>query len=163
MKKMILIITGSVAANKGIELYLHLQKNYMINLFLTKNAQKFIKNLPMIKNEAHQNVDLIVVYPASHNFIAKIANGFCDEICSITFNSFNAPKIIFPSMNTKMYKNNANLRNLVLLKNNNIEVFEPKIGLLACKSIGLGRAWEWKEVAVTINNFFNNQKLVINN
>lgn len=162
MKKIILIITGSIAANKGIELYFHLQKHYQVNLFLTKNAEKFIENIPNNnENSDWQTANLLVVYPASHNFIAKIAHGVCDEKCSEIFNAFLFTKMVFPVMNTNMYENKANLRNCDLLKTANIKVFKPKIGVLACKRIGIGRAWEWQEVANLIDVFFKN-KIIIN-
>lgn len=172
IKKIILIITGSIAAPKGIELYNDLKKHYQVELVLSRGAQKFIQTMPkdahieMFKQDFYDkshaslhieialNADLLIVYPASHNFIAKISHGLSDDLSTLVFSATNSHKMIFPAMNTHMFNNPANLNNIKLLSSFGIEVLMPQTGLLACNAIGLGRAWEWIDVTNHINQFF---------
>ncbi|AGR42102.1 bifunctional phosphopantothenoylcysteine decarboxylase/phosphopantothenate--cysteine ligase CoaBC [Spiroplasma diminutum] len=162
MKKQInLIISGGIAASKSIELYNLLKKDFEVKLIVTKNAKKFIKleNLEYIDEifdrdfyDSHHYGDHIkiafestlnIVYPASYNFIGKIANGISDDIASLVFAVSNYNTILFPSMNSNMYLNPILTKNKdLLLSTGNVHWVEPKYGKLASGHEGIGRALE---------------------
>ncbi|AHF61156.1 hypothetical protein P344_04490 [Spiroplasma mirum ATCC 29335] len=186
MKKIVLAITGSVAAFKGLKLYEALKKKYHVELVLTKGALHFLENLPAeinteifphdyySKNNPSEHIriakdsNLFICYPATHNFIAQIANGFTDSLASLVYSATDAYKIVFPTMNTVMYNSPANLRNLETLARDGVEVLPAKYGLLACKIYGIGRAWEWEDVLAHVEEYFSfqdqfqNRKVLLN-
>lgn len=167
MKKIILIITGSIAAPKALDLYNLLSKKYQVTVLVTPSARKFVKFPPDLafhddfldqdfyERSDHINhidfayqTELIVVYPATLTFISKAALGICDNLPLATFFASTAKKIIFPAMNHNMYHNAALQRNLVLLAQDaSVEVTEPDRGLLATRITGDGRLKE-PEVAM---------------
>lgn len=180
MKKIILVITGSIAAYKGINLYKELKKKYIVELILTKDSLNFFKKKPITaktkifikkyynKKDLSEHIiisnqtDLFIVYPATQNFIAQIANGFTNNLASLLFSVTKSYKMIFPTMNSNMYLSNANLRNLNKLKSDGNQIYEPRIGALACNMVGIGRAWEWEDVIIEINNFLDLKKILKN-
>lgn len=167
MKKIILIITGSIAAPKALDLYNLLSKKYEVTILVTPSAKKFVKfpkglkiHDDLLAQDFYQKgdhinhidfayqTDLIVVYPATLTFISKAALGICDNLPLATFFASTAKKIIFPAMNNNMYHNLALQRNLTLLaQDTNIQVTEPDRGLLATRITGDGRL---KEPAVAM-------------
>lgn len=159
MKKIILIITGSIAAKKACSLVKKLQQLSEVLVITTKNAIKFVDlqqlqalttvfNDDSIDQQSQKslhidlvnNTDLLIVYPATQNFIAKISHGFSDDLASLVFSSAQCYKMIFPAMNSHMYLNAANLKNIQLLKSFEVEVLKPLTGKLACHTNGIGRA-----------------------
>ncbi|MFX4057090.1 MAG: bifunctional phosphopantothenoylcysteine decarboxylase/phosphopantothenate--cysteine ligase CoaBC [Spiroplasma sp. hy2] len=171
MAKIILVITGSIAAHKGLHLYEALKKEHDVELLLTQDALKFLKDWPTTaKTEIFmkqyydkkdlsehitiaEQVDLFVVYPATQNFIAQIAHGFTNTLASLVYSATQSYKMIFPAMNSKMYLSPANLRNLAQLIVDGNQIYEPRSGMLACNMVGIGRAWEWEDVLKEIKQF----------
>lgn len=167
MKKIILIITGSIAAPKALDLYKLLSKKYEVTILVTPSAKKFVKfpddveihddflDQDFYQRSDHINhidfsyqTDLIVVYPATLTFISKAALGICDNLPLATFFASTTKKIIFPAMNHNMYHNSALQRNLILLaQDGSVEVTAPDRGLLATRITGDGRLKE-PEVAM---------------
>ncbi|MBE4704028.1 bifunctional phosphopantothenoylcysteine decarboxylase/phosphopantothenate--cysteine ligase CoaBC [Spiroplasma platyhelix] len=162
MKKVILIITGSIAAPKALELYNLLKQSYEVTVLVTPSAKKFVRFPENIKvhddfldQEFYQREDkinhiefayshdLIVVYPATMTFISKAALAICDNLPLATFFASKANKIIFPAMNHNMYHNQAMQRNLALLAQDaSVSVTQPDYGLLATRISGDGRLKE---------------------
>jgi len=188
MKNINLIITGGIAASKAKQLYNLLIKKYNVNIILTKNAHKFVdfKNCDYTDQIFNQEfyddnhtfgdhlklacvADLNIVYPATYNYIGKIANGIADDMPSLLFAAAKMPFFLFPSMNFNMYENSIFKKNKEILKKlYNVKWINAKVGKMASRHIGIGRALEPGEVYDIINNHFNefykfsNKKLLIN-
>ncbi len=178
-KKILLIITGSVAAYKSIELARILQKkSYIVTCILTKAAQEFITPLQVasvMQNKVYTDLfldedeqginhiklsrdnDLIVIAPASADFIAKMANGYADDLASTVILAANKKIMIAPAMNEKMWQNNATQHNLQTLANSSVSIIEPIQDILACGEHGVGKMQEVVEIARRIEKFFLNQ------
>lgn len=181
VKKILLIITGSVAAYKAVELLRLLQKrHYDVSVILTKAAQEFVTPLlvaTIAKNKiytelfddgqhgmAHINLsrdnDLIVVAPASADFIAKMANGYADDLASTVILAANKKIIIAPAMNEKMWLNQATLHNIETLTKSGIMMIAPNSDELACGETGIGKMQEPAIIIEEINKFFINQNVL---
>lgn len=188
MKKVILIITGSIAAPKALALFNLLKQTYQVTVIKTPSASKFVKfpaDIKVYDNFLEQDFyqrddninhiefatdhDLIVVYPATMNFISKAALAICDNLALATFLASKAKKLIFPAMNHNMYHNSAMKRNLELLAQDaNVKISEVDYGLLATRILGDGRV---KEPAVAMamieeylkaNNELTDKTILIN-
>lgn len=161
-------ITGGIAAYKICELVSMLKKNgASCNVIMTENASKFVTPLTfetITNNEVltdtferkgkfdveHISVakktDLLIVAPATANFIGKIASGICDDMLTTVFTACRAPKLICPSMNTAMYENEIVQKNIKFLLKSGINVLEPETGHLACGDTGKGRLADVNEI-----------------
>ncbi len=181
MKKILFIISGSISAYKSLDLLKDLIKEkFHIEVILTKSGQKFLTPLSissLINKRTHtdifseekkidhmkhinltRNSDLIVVCPASANIIAKLANGYADDLASTTLAAANKKIFVVPAMNKKMWENPANKKNINELKNREIKIIGPTKGNLACGEIGLGRMEEIKIIKNEIKDFFSKKK-----
>ncbi|UNF61909.1 MULTISPECIES: flavoprotein [Spiroplasma] len=145
MAKIILVITGSVAAYKGLVLYETLKQDHYVELILTESALKFLKTIPAVakteifkqqyydKTDSSEHItiaaetDLFIVYPATQNFIAQITHGFTDSLGSLVYSVVQSHKMVFPAMNSGMYLSPANLRNLAQLERDGVQVYEPTV------------------------------------
>lgn len=179
-KKILLIITGSVAAYKAIELARLLQKkSYDVSCILTKAAQKFITPLQVssvMKNKVYTELfssddvdgmthiklsrdnDLIIVAPASADFIAKMANGYADDLASTVILAANKPIMLAPAMNEKMWYNQATQNNLQKLVDADVSIVSPVTDILACGEFGVGKMQEPEIIAHEIEEFFTNAR-----
>lgn len=175
-KKILLIITASIACYKSLELIRLLRKNnYKIEVILTKEAEKFITPLLVssilgdkIKQDLFdpddkdamdhinlsRNNDLILVAPATANFIAKMANGIADDLASSVILAANKKIFLAPAMNVKMWENSNNKDNLHKLINQNIKIIEPQKDILACGEFGSGKMAEITDIFYNIDNYF---------
>ena len=159
-KKLIIGITGSIAAFKSVQLISDLVKeNYMIDVLMTPSAAKFVTPLSiqaLTKRKVYIDVfdddpdtithvdivkdaDAFIVVPATATTIAKLAHGLADNMLTAAFLAATCPKLIAPAMNVHMYENNATQRNIDTLKNDGVLFIEPTSGLLACGDIGKGK------------------------
>ena len=86
-----------------------------------------------------QNIDLLLIVPATANIIAKFANGVADDFLSSTYLASTAPVMIAPAMNTTMWEQPATQRNIEQLKTDGVQFVEPVAGELACKTVGTGK------------------------
>ena len=94
-----------------------------------------------------QDIDVIVVAPATSNIIAKCANGVCDDLLSTILNARTVPVVFAPGMNTAMYENSATQRNLEFLKGlTDVHFADPGEGELACNTSGKGRMAEPEDI-----------------
>ncbi len=159
MNKMILGITGSIAAYRATEIVSQLKKDYDITPVMTDSAAKFISPITMqtvtgnkVYNKtfdeddtkvSHIDVvkesDIILIAPATANFISKMAHGICDDMLStMVVVGHNKRIIVAPAMNTNMYENPIIQENINKLKSLGVEFIEPKESLLACGDYGKG-------------------------
>ena len=182
-KKILFILSGSISAYKTLDLLTNLvKKNFEVETILTKSGSEFISPLSIssiTKRKIYQNMfskkkivdhmehiqlsrdsDLIVVCPASANIIAKLANGFADDLASTTLAASNKKIFLVPSMNKKMWTNPANQENVKKLKERKINIIGPTEGNLACGEIGIGRMINIKKIEKEIKNFFKIKKII---
>jgi phosphopantothenoylcysteine decarboxylase/phosphopantothenate--cysteine ligase len=160
-KKIVLGITGGIAAYKAAELTRALIKEgAQVKVIMTKSATEFISPLTlqtlsgsMVYTEmftptaeydmAHialtEFADAFVIAPATGNIIGKIASGVADDLLSTTIMAGTKPTLICPAMNDKMLTNPIVQENINKLKKIGYVVMDSAIGELACKSEGAGR------------------------
>ena len=185
MKKILLIISGSISAYKSLDLLKKLKKdNFSIEVILTSSGKEFIKpsSLELLnKKKIHfqmfdknkfndsmehinltRNSNLVIVCPASANLIAKFANGFADDLASTTLAASDKKVFIVPAMNKKMWENPANKENIKKLKLRGTKIIGPTKGNLACGEIGLGRLEDVNIIKKEIDNFFITKKIIKN-
>jgi len=183
-KKILLIITGSVAAYKAMDLIRLLsKKSFDVTCVLTKAASEFItpllassisgnktyNELFSIDDElemGHINLsrqsDLIVVAPATADFIAKIANGFADDLASSVVLAANKKIIIAPAMNEKMWSNKSTQKNVAKVLEEGISMVEPETDILACGEFGIGKMAAPERICQKICDFFERQNQLKN-
>lgn len=160
MKKLIIGVTGSIAAFKTVQFISDLVKEkYEIEVMLTPSAAKFVTPTSisaLTKKKTYIDVfdddpgcithvdivkdaDLFMIVPASATTIAKCANGIADNMLTAAFLAATCPKLIAPAMNVHMYENKATQRNIQTLKDDGVLFVEPAVGLLACGDTGKGK------------------------
>ena len=159
-KRIVLGVTGGIAAYKAAELVRLLVKaGASTSVGMTVNATRFVTPLtfealsgnrvvwdmwkpdsaPMDHINWGQDADLILIAPATANFISKMANGIGDDFLSTMILAATAKILICPSMNTQMFLNPAVRKNLSELKERGYFLMEPSEGELACRAEGPGR------------------------
>ena len=181
-KKILLIISGGIAAYKMLDLIRNLvSQNYEIKTILTKTAEKFITPLSisaLSKNKVYHNefnlndeiemdhialsrwADLILIAPATANIIENIANGSANDFINTVILASDKKIFLAPAMNVKMWENKATQANVLKLKCRNFGFIGPSIGQLACGEHGEGRMTDVNEIEITIKNYINrNYKL----
>ena len=174
--KIILGITGGIAAYKAAELTRLLVKDdFDVQVVMTESASQFISPLTfqalsgkevltslwksntsngMSHIELSRNYDLIVIAPASANFLAKLTHGFADDLLSSLCLARNCPIAVAPAMNVHMWTNQATQRNVSQLQQDGVIFFGPDSGEQACGDIGLGRMLDTEELFRSIKNHF---------
>ena len=176
MKRILLAVTGGIAAYKAIDLTSKLtQADYDVRVMLTDHAQEFVTPLafqaigrnPVYTStfleqnpEEIQHValgdwaDAIVVAPATANIIAKLANGIADDMVTSTLLATETAKFIAPAMNVHMYENKRTQHNLATLSSDGYYFLEPGEGFLACGYVAKGRMEEPLQIVERLNQFF---------
>ncbi len=166
--KILLIISGGIAAYKSLELIRILKKNNIkVQVILTKGGERFVTALSVaalseekvyqdlfsLKDETEmghirlsRENDLIIVAPASANIIAHTAAGIANDLATTVLLAANKPIFFVPSMNVEMWKNPITQKNIKFLKNNNFNFIGPDSGDLACGEEGDGRMSEPQEI-----------------
>ncbi len=156
-------ITGGIAAYKaplvvrglkalGIDVYAVMTEassHFVTPLSLQTVSGRAVctELFPLISPDAHQvehialadRADLLMIAPATANFIAKLANGIADDLLSCIALATRAPVLVCPSMNVNMYNHPATRKNIELLKERGVHILEPAAGELACGWEGVGR------------------------
>lgn len=158
-KKILLGITGGIAAYKSAYLASHLVKlNNEVKVIMTKSAQEFITTLTMrtlSKNKVYTDMfdgeydlehiklakwaDFMIIAPATYNIIGKIANGIADDLLSSTVAAYKNKVFICPAMNDGMWNNPILKDNIEKLKKLNYIFIGPEKGHLACGDDADGR------------------------
>lgn len=171
-KHILLIITGSIAAYKALELIRLLkEKQHNVTPVLTRAAEEFVTPLSVASisgNKAYTNLfsltdetemghirlsreaDLVVVAPASADSIGKLANGMADDLASTLLLATDKPVLVAPAMNVKMWEHIAVQRNIAQLQADGVHLVGPGQGELACGEMGLGRMAEPEEILAAI-------------
>lgn len=162
-KKIVIGVTGSIAAYKAVYLVRELKKaGADVHVIMTKNAAEFVSPLTlktlsenqifcdMFANQntdvAHVNLqedaDIFVIAPATANVIGKLASGVADDFLTTFALAVNAPILIAPSMNCNMYNNKIVQDNIDKLKRFGHSFIGPESGELACNKNDIGRMSE---------------------
>ena len=184
-KKILLCVTGSIAAYKSCEFIRLLKKQEChVQVVMTNSAQDFIGKLSLASlsgNEVlidteqsgldHVNFaiefDLIVVLPSTANIICKAANGIADDIVSTILSICEQPKLFVPAMNFRMWQSKATQDAVSNLRNNDCVVMNPNEGYLASLHKGEGRLPELHDTLNEIRKIFDiptplkNKKILI--
>ncbi len=166
-KKVIVGITGGIAAYKAAELVrLIVKAGANARVAMTTNATRFVTPLTFEALSGNrviwdmfgqwdtsidhvswgQDSDLIIIAPATANFIAKMAHGIADDFLSTMLLASTAKIMVCPSMNSKMFENTVVQNNIKQLKEMGIAVMEPSEGELACHDEGPGRLPEPEKI-----------------
>ena len=175
-KRILLVINGSIAAYKSLELIRLLTKaGASVEGLLTHGGAQFVTPLSvetltgkrahvemwdkhsyeMNHIELSRRADLIVVAPATAGFIAKMALGIGDDLASSVMLAKDKPVIVAPSMNVEMWENSAFQRNLAQIQADGAGLIEPQVDVLACGEAGIGKMAEPQTIFDRIANFFN--------
>ena len=179
-KKIILCVTGSIAAYKAAYLLRGLIKlGAEVQVVMSPSAKEFISPLTLstlsgrpvlidffTRNDGQWNnhvdlgmwADLLLVAPATASTMGKMANGICDNLLVTTYLSAKCPVMIAPAMDLDMYKHPANQRNLHLLESHGNMIIDPASGELASGLIGQGRMEEPELIIERICDFFTEKK-----
>ena len=175
-KRILVIITGSIASYKTLELIRLLTKaGASVEGVLTRGGAAFITPLAvetltgkraytdMWDERAHQmphielsrRADLIVVAPATADIIAKLAQGLGDDLASTVLLARNKPVLLAPSMNTEMWQNPAFQRNLAQAQADGATIVPPQVDTLACGETGIGKMAEPATILEAIQSQFH--------
>lgn len=172
-KKVLLGITGGIAAYKAAELCRRLvQDGIEVHVVMTEAARAFITPVTMQAlsgnpvftdmwdprvpdNMGHielsRGKDVIVVAPATADFMAKLAHGLADDLLSSLCLARECPLLIAPAMNRQMWDYAATRRNAAQLERDGVIVVGPASGDQACGEVGMGRMVEADEIAATVS------------
>src|SRR5436190_19982279 len=143
-------VTGGIAAYKAVEVLRLLQRaGCEVSVAMSRHATEFVRPLtfrsltdkhvivddydaanpdPIAHINFSQEIDLLLIVPATANTIAKFANGVADDFLSSTYLASTAPVLIAPAMNVSMWDNPATQRNVSQLKKDGVHFVEPVDG-----------------------------------
>ena len=178
-KKIVLGVTGGIAAYKAVEVASRLrQAGAEVHVVMTREATEFVTELTfreisgnpvtmdMWAPVTHWNVahvalanlaDAVLIAPATANIIAKAAVGIADDMLSTTLLATAAPLFFAPAMNTRMYENPVVQQNIRCLEKRGAHIIAPACGHLACGAKGAGRLPEPVVLVKALDNFFGGQ------
>ena len=167
-KRILLIVGGGIAAYKTPELVRQLVKEGAdVKCLLSKSGSEFVTALTLASvsgNKVYQNLfdltdetemghiqlsrnaDLVLVAPATADLMAKMAQGFANDLASTALLATDKPVMIAPAMNVRMWLHDATQRNIETLKNDGITIINPNEGDMACGETGPGRMAEPLEI-----------------
>jgi phosphopantothenoylcysteine decarboxylase/phosphopantothenate--cysteine ligase len=176
-KRILLGITGGIAAYKCAELTrLFLKAGAEVRVAMTKAATEFITPLTMqalsgnrvsldlldIDAEAAMGhielarwADLVIIAPATADFIARVSHGQADDILTTLVLATAAPIAIAPAMNQAMWSNSGTQENLSALSDRGYRIFGPASGEQACGDVGPGRMLEPQQLLQHCGNLFD--------
>lgn len=167
-KRILLVISGGIAAYKALDLIRLLRKaGAYVTPVITEGGQQFITPMSVaaiaecevytdlfsLKDEAEmghirltRDSDLAIVAPASANIMAKLANGFADDLASTTLLAADTPVYLAPAMNARMWDNHATQANLATLQARGLHILGPAYGDMACGETGWGRMLQVEDI-----------------
>ena len=172
MDKILLIISGGIAAYKSLELIRLLRKNGSeVKCVATASALAFItsasveylsgnilrtsledreQEMKMGHIELARWPDMVLVAPATANIISSVANGLATDLAQTILMATTKPIVFAPSMNVRMWENKLFQRNLEVLKSNNAKFLGPTEGEMACGEFGIGRMMEPQQIVQSL-------------
>ncbi len=163
-KKILLGVCGGVAAYKSVELARLLkQMGAQVQVVMTESAQDFVgpqtfqavtgfpvtqatNDASFAQSMAHIDLsrwaDMLIIAPATANFMAKMAHGMADDLLSLLCLMVKGPILVCPAMNVHMWQHPATQHNTMLLKERGVVIVGPEEGEQACGDVGAGRMRE---------------------
>lgn len=159
----LLVVTGGIAAYKSAIIASRLvQAGYRTRVVMTPSAEKFVGRAtftaltgqsvvtdlydPAFSLGAHielaRDYDVMLVAPATANFLAKAATGISDDLVSTLYLCFTGTVLVAPAMNVEMWNHVAVQRNVDQLKIDGVRFVDPQEGWLSCRTKGVGRMAE---------------------
>ena len=174
-RRIVLGVTGGIAAYKAVEVASRLKKaGADVRVIMTRAATSFVTPLTFREitgqavtetmwGEPHHHVEhialaefaeLVLVAPATANFVAKAAAGMADDMLTTCVLATRAPLLIAPAMNTGMWKNPVTQENVARLTARGTTVIPPAVGKLACGTTGTGRLPEPAEIVRIVEEHF---------
>jgi len=179
-KRILLIISGGIAAYKSISLIRLLKKSGAnVRCVITKGGAQFVTPLSVaaiseeqvftdlfsLKDETEmghirlsREADLVLVAPASANIMAQMAHGLAEDLASTTLLATDKPVMICPAMNPMMWAHAATTQNLETLKMRGVHVIGPTSGDMACGETGSGRMSEPEDIHDAVLAYFAKDK-----
>jgi len=177
-KRVLLIVSGGIAAYKSLELVRLLRKEGIaVRAVMTGSAQEFVTPLSLgVLTEDHvygdmfdlkeereighiqlsREADLIVVCPATANILAKMAGGIADDLATTILLATDKPVLAVPAMNVRMWEHVATRRNIAQLERDGIHIMDPDSGAMACGEWGEGRLPEPAAITEDIKRLLAN-------
>lgn len=175
-RKILLGVTGSIAAYKAVEIVRRLRdRGAEVRVAMTKNATSFVSRLtfetlsgfpvlceefaggerpPIGHIDITNGLDLVLIAPATANVIGKFAAGIADDSLTTAVMARDCPLVIAPAMNERMYRNPVLRRNIDTLAGMGVKFIEPECGSLACGVIGEGRLADTDRIIREIASLF---------
>ena len=175
-KRILLIISGGIAAYKSLDLIRQLRKaGAWVTPVMTGSAREFVTPLSVsalaeekvyqdlfdLTDEAEmghielsRSADLIVVAPATANLMAKMAQGLADDLASTLLLATDTQVLVAPAMNVRMWDHPATQRNIATLRADGVSFVGPNEGEMACGEFGPGRMSEPHEIVSAIQAEF---------
>ena len=176
-KRILLVISGGIAAYKSLELIRRLkERGAAVQCILTAGGAQFITPLSVsalsgervyqelfsLTDEAEmghirlsRECDLIVVAPASADLLSRMAQGRADDLAATTLLATDKPVLVAPAMNVRMWEHGATVANMATLASRGVRVVGPNDGDMACGEYGTGRMAEPDEIAAAIERYFD--------
>jgi len=157
MARVILGVTGGIAAYKACELTrLLVQAGHEVTPILTADAETFVSAKTfeaLARREAPRELyphllaaDLLVIAPLSANTLAKLTQGFADNLLTQAALAFDGPVLVAPAMNPRMWASSATQTNAERLRSRGVELVGPETGETAEGEVGVGRMSEPEEI-----------------
>ena len=175
-KRILLIVSGGIAAYKSLELIRRLrERGASVRCVLTRGGAEFVTPLSLsalsedkvytdifsLTDEAEmghiqlsRDADLLLVVPASADIMAKMAQGLADDLATTALLATDKDVMVAPSMNVRMWTHAATQANLTTLRERGVRFVGPAEGDMACGEFGPGRMAEPNEIADAVSDFF---------
>ncbi len=173
MARVLLIVGGGIAAYKSAELIRALRKRGdAVTPVLTRAGAQFVTPLTLgalagsrvytdlfdLKDEVEmghielsRSADAILVCPATADLMARMAVGIADDLATTLLLATDAPVLIAPAMNVRMWQHPATMRNVATVRGEGVTVMEPDVGEMACGEFGPGRLPEIERILVELD------------
>ena len=181
-KKILLVIGGGISAYKSLDLIRLLQKkSCSVKVVLTKSGKKFVTSLSLSslsKNRVFEEVfdeknkgnidhislsrwaDLIMVLPATANFMSRLSKGSADDLASTIILASNKEIFLIPAMNVRMWEHKATQKNLNTLIDYGYKFIGPEDGEMACGEYGKGKMSSPRQILSFLVRFFKKKDLL---
>jgi phosphopantothenoylcysteine decarboxylase/phosphopantothenate--cysteine ligase len=169
--EIVLAVTGGIAAYKSATISSRLvQSGHTVTAVMTDAATAFVGEAtfaaltgrPVARQvfdsayplgahiELAQRSQLLVVAPATADFLAKAAQGLADDLLSTLYLCFTGPVLVAPAMNNEMWSKPAVQRNVQQLRTDGVHFVDPEEGWLSCRQVGAGRMAEPEKILAAI-------------
>ena len=181
-KKILLVIGGGISAYKSLDLIRLLQKkNCSVKVILTKSGKKFVTSLSLSslsKNRVFEEVfgeknrgnidhislsrwaDLIIVLPATANFMSRLSKGSADDLATTIILASNKEVFLIPAMNVRMWEHKATQKNFNTLIDYGYKFIGPEDGEMACGEYGKGKMSSPRQILSFLIRFFKKRDLL---